>query len=107
MSHDASLLIRMLRSAVVKSQVRSCGKHDRQLAARNTSAITLQIPGLSKYAIGMFPDRRLEMAGILTPWRRPSLVGAMPGRSDWLNGLPRSAGPRRTMKTMFEFTDLG
>ena len=62
MNHDASLLIRMLRSAVVKSQMKSYGKHDRQLAARNTSAITLQIPGLSKHAIGKFPDRRLETA---------------------------------------------
>jgi hypothetical protein len=55
----------MLRSAVVESQVRSCGKHDRQLAARNTSVITLQIPGLGKHAIGMFPDRRLETAADL------------------------------------------
>ena len=62
MSHDASLLIQMFRSTVVKSQVGSCGKHDCQLAARNTSVITLQIPGLGKPTIGKFPDRRVETA---------------------------------------------
>ena len=96
----------MLRSAVVKSQVRSCGKHDRQLAARNTSAITLQIPGLSKHAIGMFLDRKLEISEDLdaVAMTKPGWRDA--GTQRLTERLAEIGLPPGTVQTMFEFIDL-